>query len=84
MKLFLDKKLSIDYKSNSQIARILTESWVGKEIFCPSCGDGISEYDNNKPVADFYCEKCAEDFELKSKKGKIGKKVSAGAYSKMI
>ncbi|MFA5993884.1 MAG: DpnI domain-containing protein [Parcubacteria group bacterium] len=84
MNLVLDEKLTVDYKSNSQIARILTESWVGKEIFCPSCGDGISGYDNNKPVADFYCEKCAEDFELKSKKGKIGKKVSAGAYSKMI
>jgi type II restriction enzyme len=29
-------------------------------------------YENNKPVADFYCEKCLEDFELKSKKGKNG------------
>jgi type II restriction enzyme len=55
----------------------LTEHWVGGEIFCPNCGNSrISNYKNNKPVADFYCKKCTEDFELKSKKGEIGKKVS--------
>jgi type II restriction enzyme len=84
MKLALDKNLAVGYKNKSQIARILTESWVEKEIFCPNCGDKIEGYANNKPVADFYCKKCSEDFELKSKKGKIGKKIAAGAYSKMI
>ncbi len=84
MKLSLDKNLALNYTSQSQIARILTENWVQEEIFCPNCGDEIKSYTNNKPVADFYCEKCSEDFELKSKKGKIGNKVSAGAYSKMI
>ena len=72
------------YKNNSQKIRVLTEGWVLREIYCPSCGESVSDYDNNKPVADFYCKKCIEDFELKSKKGKIGKKVSAGAYSQMI
>ena len=84
MKLILDKKLVLNYKSNSQIARILTENWVKEEIFCPNCGDGISGYANNKPVADFYCARCVEDFELKSKKGKLGKKITAGAYFKII
>jgi type II restriction enzyme len=72
------------YKNNSQKIRVITEDWVEKEIYCPSCGGPVDNYDNNKPVADFYCKKCIEDFELKSKNGKIGKKVSAGAYSKMI
>jgi len=84
MELFLNKNLAINYKSKSQIARILTEDWVRHEIFCPNCGDTIKGYANNKPVADFYCNKCSEDFELKSKKGKIGKTIPAGAYSKMI
>ena len=84
MNLFLDKNLAVGYKNKSQIARILTEGWVEKEIFCPNCGDKIESYANNRPVADFYCNKCSEDFELKSKKGKIGKKIAAGAYSKMI
>jgi len=84
MELLFDKNLATNYKNQSQIARVLTESWVQKEIFCPNCGDEIKSYTNNKPVADLYCEKCSEDFELKSKKGKIGKKITAGAYSKMI
>ncbi len=72
------------YSSTSQQVRVMTESWVLQEVFCPNCGNKLSEYPNNKPVADFECKKCIEDFELKSKKGKIGKKVSAGAYSKLV
>ena len=53
-------------------------------LFRSNCGDNVRDYDNNKPVADFYCKKCSEDFELKSKKGSFGKKISAGAYSQMI
>lgn len=84
MNLSFNNKLSYGYINNSQKARVLSEGWVLREIYCPSCGGFISDYENNKPVADFYCGKCVEDFELKSKKGKFGKKVSAGAYSKMI
>ncbi|MFZ1720047.1 MAG: DpnI domain-containing protein [Candidatus Moraniibacteriota bacterium] len=84
MNLFFDTKLAIQYRSVSQKARVLSEAWVLHEIYCPNCGNGIYNYGNNKPVADFYCKTCVEDFELKSKNGKIGKKVSAGAYSQMI
>jgi type II restriction enzyme len=84
MKLIFDSKLADKYTNSSQKIRVLSEGWVLKEIYCPSCGDGIFEYQNNKPVADFYCTKCSEDFELKSKQGKFGNKISAGAYSKMI
>ncbi len=84
MNLKFDLKLADKYSSFSQKVRVLSEAWVLNEIYCPSCGDNICDYDNNKPVADFYCKKCLEDFELKSKSGKIGKKVSASAYSQMI
>jgi type II restriction enzyme len=84
MRMILDVKLAQNYHNSSQKTRVITESWVKNEIYCPNCGDAISNYSNNKPVADFYCKKCSEDFELKSKKGKIGKKITAGAYSKMI
>ncbi|MCK9344546.1 MAG: restriction endonuclease [Candidatus Pacebacteria bacterium] len=84
MNLNFVTKIADAYVSNSQKARVLTEKWVLNEIYCPSCGYGVSDYENNKPVADFYCKKCAEDFELKSKKGKMGNKVSAGAYSQMV
>ncbi len=84
MKNFLDKEITKKYKNNSQKIRIMSEIWTEKNIFCPNCGSRILNYENNKPVADFYCEKCSEQFELKSKKEKVNKKIPAGAYSKMI
>jgi type II restriction enzyme len=84
MKFNLHFKEADRYRSNSQKIRVLTEKWVNKYIYCPSCGSKINEYENNKPVADFYCDICKEDYELKSKKDKIGKKIVDGAYSTMI
>lgn len=85
MNLFLNPKLAEGYKSNSQIARILTENWFLNNSYCPSCGDlPLSEFENNRPVADFYCKKCSEEFELKSKGGKLTNTIPDGAYSTMI
>ncbi len=84
MKLDLYSSLANNYQSNSQKIRVLSESWVEEYIFCPSCGKQISSYENNKPVADFYCSKCSEDYELKSKKDTIGRKIVDGAYTTMI
>ncbi|WP_428086929.1 DpnI domain-containing protein [Candidatus Thioglobus sp.] len=84
MNLNLHSPIANTYNSNAQKIRVLSESWVGKYIYCPCCGNNIHEYENNKPVADFYCSICQEDYELKSKKDKIGKKIVDGAYSTMI
>src|SRR3989344_1400205 len=85
MKLTFDQKLITNYKSTSQKARILTEHWVNNSIFCPNCGElDIDKYPNNRPVADFYCSNCKEEYELKSKQNTIGTKVLDGAYHTMI
>jgi type II restriction enzyme len=84
MSLNLYSSIADAYSSNSQKIRVLTENWVDKHIYCPRCGNSINEYKNNKPVADFYCSACKEDYELKSKKDKMGKKIVDGAYSTMI
>lgn len=72
------------YTNKSQIARVLTEEWVLKNGYCPNCGSGLQKHTNNKPVADFYCFSCKEDFELKSKSGKLGTRIVDGAYHTMI
>jgi len=55
MKLTFDLQLASIYNSQSQKARVLTEQWVGNEIFCPNCGNlNIDKYPNNRSVADFY------------------------------
>jgi type II restriction enzyme len=85
MNLNFNLKIAEGYKSNSQIARVLTESWVKDNSYCPCCGElPIIEFENNKPVADFYCKKCNEEFELKSKSGNLTNTISDGAYSTMI
>lgn len=85
MNLALNTKLAEGYSSNSQIARILTENWVLNNSYCPSCGEiPLSEFENNRPVADFYCKKCSEEFELKSKSGKLSNTIADGAHSTMI
>lgn len=85
MLLTFDTSLAVRYTSASQKVRVLTEDWVERMIFCPNCGqDHLVNYENNRPVADFYCQNCQEDFELKSKNGKIDKKIVDGAYETMI
>lgn len=79
----LDTNIISWYKNNSQKARIMTEHWTWENVFCPSCWEKIFHYENNKPVADFYCEACREDYELKSWKT-LGNKITDWAYSTMI
>lgn len=85
MNLNFNTKLAEGYSSNSQIARILTEKWVKENSYCPCCGElPLNEFENNRPVADFYCKKCSEEFELKSKNGKLSNTIADGAYATMI
>lgn len=80
-----DRTLADGYKSSSQIIRVLTESWVAKNIYCPHCGcSTIQRFPNNMAVADYFCPKCQNEYELKSKNGPLGKKVADGAYSTFI
>ena len=85
MNLNFNTKLAEGYSSNSQIARILTENWVKENSYCPCCGNlPLTEFENNRPVADFYCNSCSEEFELKSKNGNLTNTITDGAYSTMI
>lgn len=69
------------YVSGSQSARAWTENWMGSNGYCPNCGTSqLNAFPNNSPVADFFCNACSEEYELKSQKSRFGKKVADGAY----
>lgn len=75
MSMLFDENLASGYKSQSQKIRVMSEAWLQDNIFCPCCGnERITKMRNNLPVTDFYCDKCGEFFELKSKGTAIGKK----------
>ncbi len=85
MDLAFETGLADAYKSQSQRVRVLSEHWVNSQVYCPNCGHfDINKYSNNRPVADFFCSNCKEDYELKSKQNGVGAKIVDGAYRTMI
>ena len=87
MELDFNIDVAITYRSNSQKARVMTEDWLSRNGFCPICGNVLSHFEANRPVADFICKVCCSEFELKSKhskNGTIGKNITDGAYDTMI
>lgn len=88
MNLRFNISLAEGYKSTSQIARILTEDWIARNMYCPICGElSICRAEHNAPVKDFICERCHSQYELKSKNSESASfqsKVADGAYNTMI
>ena len=85
MNLQIDTRAANGYHSHSQIGRVISERWVQNQLYCPFCGeDKLEPYENNRPVADFHCTRCNEQFELKSKNGKETLRIVDGAYATMI
>lgn len=84
MEFQLPRESAEKYKSGSQRTRVMTETWALDQLYCPNCGYKLTDFEKNKPVADFYCTKCREEYELKSAGKNFGSKVVDGAYKTMI
>ena len=67
MDLFIDSALALTYTSGAQVARIVTETWAGVNLYCPACSsDSIEPTPPGTKVVDFRCPDCEEPFQLKS------------------
>ncbi len=88
MNLKFNTSLVEGYKSASQIARILTEDWIARNMYCPVCGEvSINKAEPNAPVKDYVCESCKAQYELKSKRAHselFSAKVVDGVYATMM
>lgn len=75
----------VGYKSNSQRARVATEAWASKNLYCPACpSPRLEPAPTGHPVADFACPRCGEQYQLKSKRGQLGARISDAAYSEAL
>ncbi len=88
MDLRFNTALIHGYKSPAQQARILTEDWLARNMYCPICGAiSIKKAESNAPVKDYVCNYCKAQYELKSKRASTDKyhtKVNDGVYRTMI
>jgi len=73
------------YNSGSQIARVLSEDWCGRELYCPACDSKrLSSSNANTPAIDFVCPGCQQCFQLKSLKTWNQKKIVDAGYDSML
>lgn len=85
MDLDFNTHLADNYHSKLQSVRVISEDWFLRNMFCPRCGNlHVNHFENNRPVADFYCPTCNSEYELKSKSGTLNGKITDGAYHTMI
>lgn len=78
-------ELASSYKSGSQIARVLTEDWCVRELYCPACtSDRLSSSKVNTPAIDFACPECNQLFHLKSLRNWNPRKIVDAGYESML
>lgn len=73
------------YKSKSQIARVATEAWALRNLYCPRCtSPRLNASPTNTPVIDFNCPSCAAAFQLKSQSHALSHRIVDSAYAQMV
>ncbi len=73
------------YKAGSQIARVVSEDWCRRELYCAACdSDRLSPSRANTPAVDFSCPECNQCFQLKSLKAWNQKKIVDAGYNSML
>src|SRR5262249_24090787 len=85
MQLAMNSSLARSYKSNSQIARIVTEDWVSQNLYCVACNSSrLHQSPNNSRAVDFTCAKCNSPYELKSGSKWNERRIPDAGYQAMI
>jgi type II restriction enzyme len=85
MNLQCRTELGVTYKAGSQIARVISEDWCSRELYCAACSsDRLSPSRANTPAVDFVCPQCDQCFQLKSFKTWNQKKIPDAAYDSML
>jgi len=85
MNLQCKAELGLTYKAGSQIARVVSEDWCGRELYCAACtSNRLSSSKVNTPAIDFVCPECDQCFQLKSFKSWNQRKIPDAGYESML
>ncbi len=85
MNLSMVGELATAYRSGSQRARVVTEAWGEKNLYCPNCSSSsLTRLPSNTKANDFSCPRCGFWYQLKGQKQRIGNCINDGAYSAMV
>jgi type II restriction enzyme len=78
-------ELASSYKAGSQIARVVSEDWCARELYCAACDSNrLSRSPTNTPAVDFVCPVCEQSFQLKSLRAWSPRKIPDAAYDAMV
>ena len=85
MNLSMDLGLATEYRSRCQIARVVTEGWAEKNLYCPSCdAPSLNRSPDNTRAVDFWCNQCEQQYQLKSGATWSENRIVDAGYSTMI
>jgi type II restriction enzyme len=85
MNLTCDVSLAANYKSSSQQARVISEGWFLKNVYCLACdADEVRKTPANTKATDFVCPKCKHHYELKAFKRRPLRSLPDGAFKSMM
>src|SRR6266700_2460169 len=85
MNLQCSVDLASKYKAGSQIARVLSEDWCTRELYCPACDSNrLTGSKPNNPAVDFECAKCDQPFQLKSLRNWNPRRIVDAGYAAML
>ena len=85
MNLQFRVELASAYKAGPQIARVLSEEWCARELYCAACSsDRLDPLTVNTPAVDFVCPECRQPFQLKSLKTWNIRRIPDAGYDSML
>jgi type II restriction enzyme len=85
MLLQLNHAIATRYKSRSPIARVVTEDWALRQLYCAACdSNSLRPFPANTKAVDYQCPKCSSGFQLKSGSGWSTRRIPDAAYASMM
>jgi type II restriction enzyme len=81
----IDMTVATRFVSAAQATRVALETWASFNLYCLDCAsDALDPLPTNTPVADFKCFVCERTYQLKTKDGRFGLRITGAAYQPTI